>query len=376
MTVKYFDSNMTGAPVMSGTAGSLINVLDACLITGFNLKTLDSLNVTGAVAAGTVAAGHGFAVDRFILISGATPAGLNGERKVIGITSTQFTFAAPGISDGAASGMVTAKCAPVANWIKAFNGTNKSAYKSTDTAASGLFLRVDDTTTTYAAVRGYESMTDVDTGAGLFPATAQLAGPCIVKSSTADATARPWVLIADEKRFYFFARWHASYARYGANFFGDIASFKVGDAYRAALVCDTQSGGGHPSQYNNFSTVSPGLSSVQVGHYLARDYNQVGGAVPFGKLGEYVVSTAMGASGMAYPSPVDNGLYVSGVAVNHGGILRGIMPGLYQPLHANPLAHGATVSDVAGLAGKTLLAITIDIAGSPAQCMIDITGWE
>lgn len=36
-SVKYLHSAMPGAPVLSGTAGSLISVLDACLVNGLSL---------------------------------------------------------------------------------------------------------------------------------------------------------------------------------------------------------------------------------------------------------------------------------------------------------------------------------------------------
>lgn len=380
MTVKVFTSGDTGAPQLSGTAGTLINVLDASLINGYNLKTLDSLEVTSEVATGTVATGHGFTADKTILIAGANPVVLNGEWKVASVTATQFTFAAPAIADGAATGTLTAKVAPAGGWEATFHGTNKAAYRSTVIGASGLALRVDDTTTTYANVRGYEAMTDIDTGSGLFPTEAQGALNAYRwhKSSTADGTARPWLLVADGKRFYFFSRFHASYTQYAGYFFGDLTSYKAGDSYGCAVIADsTAATPSYPGHYNYFSGLSSDLTATQAGRYLARNYNQIGSALSFGFFGEYNISTVMGVSGMAYPSPVDNGLYVSAVAVNHGGILRGAMPGLYQPLHARPLAHGDKVSDLLGLPGKILMAITTPNSSTDSMVMIDITGdWD
>ncbi|EPD32955.1 hypothetical protein HMPREF9701_06413, partial [Delftia acidovorans CCUG 274B] len=49
-SVKHFLSSMTGAPVLSGTVGSMIALLDALLVTGFDTKTLTSLTVVGGVA--------------------------------------------------------------------------------------------------------------------------------------------------------------------------------------------------------------------------------------------------------------------------------------------------------------------------------------
>jgi len=52
-SVVYFDSTMTGAPALSGTAGTLIGLLDACLQDGFGGVTLDSLVVASNVATAT-----------------------------------------------------------------------------------------------------------------------------------------------------------------------------------------------------------------------------------------------------------------------------------------------------------------------------------
>ena len=45
-SVKHFYSAMAGSPGLSGTAGSLIAVLDACLISGFGAKAVDSAVIT------------------------------------------------------------------------------------------------------------------------------------------------------------------------------------------------------------------------------------------------------------------------------------------------------------------------------------------
>ncbi|MFA7239366.1 MAG: hypothetical protein WC091_04580 [Sulfuricellaceae bacterium] len=311
MSVKLYQSTDTGAPVLSGVAGTLINLLDACLINGYGAQTPPE---TGA-------------------------------------------------------------------WEKTYTSVNKAVYRSTVVGGSGLLLRVDDTTTTYAAIRGYETMTDADTGTGQFPTATQVVAPnfCWRKSNAADATARPWVLIADDKRFYLFIKWHlTSYPSYSGNFWGDITSYKAGDAYHCAVIADNNITGTYAGQYNDFSVLSGNLTAVQTSKYLARNYNQIGSALTFGFMGDYAFSPYLGNGGMAYPSPVDNGLYVSGIAVNHGSVIRGAMPGLYQPLHLAPLAHGDTLSGVVGLPGKTLVAIKIQngVAGD-CQAMIDITGpWD
>lgn len=64
--VKFFAADMAGAPQVSGSRGSLLAVIDACLVTGFGL-----VSVTVAVAAGvaTVVRSSGnFVADQVVLI--------------------------------------------------------------------------------------------------------------------------------------------------------------------------------------------------------------------------------------------------------------------------------------------------------------------
>ena len=45
LTVKYFNSGMTGAPQIANNWGDLVTMLDACLVNGFALKAIDTLSV-------------------------------------------------------------------------------------------------------------------------------------------------------------------------------------------------------------------------------------------------------------------------------------------------------------------------------------------
>ncbi|MDD2610647.1 MAG: hypothetical protein PHX60_13355 [Giesbergeria sp.] len=198
-SVKHFHSAMNGAPVLNGVAGSIIAVLEACLVTGLGLQSVATLVVSGGVATANFASGHSFEPDTIALIDGAAPAGLNGEKRIISTTTNSVTFAAPGISDQTATGTITAKLAP-AGWEKAFSGTNLAAFRSLAVESTRMFLRVDDTGTTNARVVGYESMSDINTGTGPFPTTTQISGGgWWPKANAANATARAWTVIADSK---------------------------------------------------------------------------------------------------------------------------------------------------------------------------------
>lgn len=204
-SVKYFHSAMAGAPVLSGTAGALIAVLDACLVNGFNVKAVDTLTVASGVATATIGLGIGaFEADTVALVSGATPSGLNGQKRILTVdtVTNTVTFDATGISDQTATGTISIKMAP-AGWEKQFTGTNLAAYRSADPASTQAALRVDDTAEQNARVVGYESMSDVNTGTRPFPTSAQASGGLWwPKASAATATPRAWTVIADSKTIY------------------------------------------------------------------------------------------------------------------------------------------------------------------------------
>lgn len=95
-------------------------------------------------------------------------------------------------------------CLPQRGWVKEFSGTGKAVYRA-GTGERKFYRVLDDGSvyynTTYyytiAEVRCYDSMTDVDTGAGL-------TGPGYISKSLANiTTAHPWVCIFDEKGFHF-----------------------------------------------------------------------------------------------------------------------------------------------------------------------------
>lgn len=150
--VKFFTSDMPGAPTLNKAAGAIIPVLDACLVNGFDTKTLDSLVVSSNVATATIAAGHSYRKYAVIEISGATPSGLNGQHRITSTTGTTFTFETTGIADQTATGTITAKMAP-AGWSKPFTGTNEAVYAPNKVGASSAFFRVIDTSTSNYEIR-------------------------------------------------------------------------------------------------------------------------------------------------------------------------------------------------------------------------------
>lgn len=359
--VKWFASAMAGAPTLSGEAGKLIAVLDACLINGFGSVTLTSLIVSGGVATATKT-GHGFLDHAVVRIDGATLSGLNGDKRIARLDANTFTFDATGISDQTATGTITAKMAP-ANWGKPYSGTSKAAYARTDVLATAMLLRVDDSPTTYANIKAYETMSDVDTGTNAYPSIAIY--QC--KSSAAGSTARDWVAVCDPQMLYFFAR-TGSNQWWDPLIFGDIGSYNPGDAHHCLLYANQQSGYGYDLFYKINDTVTS--------RWIARAYTQIGTNVgcTLRTHGSYLSNEALGAIGNPYPNEVDNRFHAWPIEVWEGSTrARGLMPGMYNPIHAaTALTQGMVIDLVPQLNGHRLFVQML--CNSTSCCAIDITG--
>lgn len=393
-SVKHFHSAMTGAPVLNGTAGSLIAVLDACLTTGFGLQTASGVTVASGIATANFASGHSFEPDTIALFAGATPAGLNGEKRILTTSTNTVTFAVAGVADGAATGTITAKMAP-AGWAKEFSGTNLAAYRASSVESTRMYLRVDDTSTTNGRVVGYEAMTDINTGTGPFPAATQISGGgWWPKANAANATARAWTLIADSKGFKFHI--HTLGAAVGSVnhgvsgciwSFGDFKSLKSGDAYACALQCAN-------SDISTSTSVSLQAAEYchtptpQTGVFVARSFTTLGGSVAaLHSTVEYfsggVSGTANQVTAPAYPNGPDNSQILSKKLIIESGVCR---RGLERGLHFIPQnCHAAfnwreKIDGQDELVGRKLMVIKCGgPAGAASQGMVlvDITGpWE
>ena len=60
MTVKVYFSDQAGAPVLTGQVGSLINVLDAVLVNGYNEVNVASMTRSGSTVTVTTSTAHGY----------------------------------------------------------------------------------------------------------------------------------------------------------------------------------------------------------------------------------------------------------------------------------------------------------------------------
>lgn len=380
-SVKVFASTDPGAIVLSGTAGALSTLLKTHLVDGSGLQSVATLTVASGIATATYSAGHPFVEGRVALIAGATPAGLNGEKRIISVATNSVTFAAQGVLDGAATGSITSKLAP-AGWQQVFSGTNIACLKPAVPEATGCVLRVDDTGTLNARVRAYEAMTDADTGIGPTPMNSQVSGGLYwPKSSTNNSTGRPWFLVADDRCFYLAVAPQGG-DRHTLLYSGDIASLKSGDPYGYLIT-------GNLSDMTSSGSTGNGCCGYSrrgdtSGAYLARMHTGIGQSVAAQRIGAHHTGASQdiyaGTPGYAwgtYPNGPNNGLMTGALELFAGGI-RGTLPGLLHPVQdcGNMFSSGTMVDGTDDLAGRRLLALRVGppAGGTTGTVFLDATG--
>lgn len=265
-----------------------------------------------------------------------------------------------------------------AGWTIAYTATNQRDYKQ-GSGSNGYYLDVNDTApggggAREARVRGYEAMTAIATGTNAFPTTAQSStfGAVIRKSTSADATARPWYVLADSTCFYLFVDsgdlTNPSYSTAFA--FGDFFSYKSGDTYNTMIVGrNSENSGSGAEQLPYITSPSMGVFNFTnyASHYIDRHWNGVGGAIAFGKLtsvlctggGTNYVQMGDNYSQLNYPNGPDSALELSPIWLVHSNMVRGYMKGLWAPCHKQPLGHTDTFSGTGNMAGKSFMALNI-----------------
>ena len=329
-SVKHFHYDMLGSPVLNGVAGAAIGLLDACLVTGWGLKSATSLVVSGGVATLSFSGAHGAMLDMVILVEGVTGAltDLNGEQRVTALAAGQVMFATAA-PDGTAAGTVTFKVAP-AGWEKVFSFTNGGVYRSLHPESTKKYMRIDDAGTTSFRIRGYEAMSDANTGTGLFPLDGQISGGgWCNKSSQANATPVKWLMVADARGGYLSIVGNSATSPATESgrtiFFGDFQPLRTGgDPHAFALGCGT--GGA----YNDVNGVCDEAANIT--QFTPRAFHGLGGSAPMASIPESGGNTKSGIDTTfgKFPSEVDGGMVLSRRFISlTTQAPRGVFPGLY-----------------------------------------------
>lgn len=180
--IKFYVHSNNNAPQLQNAYGSMIGVLDACLVNGISLGQISSLTAIGTTVTAVFSTAHNLLQYQVLKIAGSNQSEYNGEHRILTVpntTSVTFQLAnAPSVTT--ASGAITASLPPL-GWEKPFSSTNvngggKAAYRSKNMLLpSRPFLRVVDeldpaytaTYAKYAKVGIVEDMIDIDTMLGV-----------------------------------------------------------------------------------------------------------------------------------------------------------------------------------------------------------------
>lgn len=241
-------------------------------------------------------------------------------------------------------------------WEKVYSGTNKAAYRAD--SGERYYLRVDDSAAQVAAVRGYTTMSNVDTGTDAFPTTTQQTNWNWFKSNTADSTARAYTAVATDRFFLILVSGGWSGSGQELYFFGEPKKFNAADAGASCIKA-------HPAASFGTSSFRGGLTTSSSPFALSTAYTapannnlamlpmalNADGATPSAS-GRYfgtipTTSVPFASYGFILPTPIIIGSAISGAA----GLARGALPHIYCTCNyesdAN-LAQGDTFSDADG----------------------------
>lgn len=414
--VKWMHSGMAGAPVLTNAWGSLTALLDACLITGFNLKTVTLLTRSGEIASASVGSGHGFQVDQVIRIEGCDQPTYNGEFTIVAVTATQLQFRVPGepASPATTQTAITVKVAPL-GFETAFSDIHKRVYRSPNPLSNRHFLRVDDSlpegyTTTWAKfgrVTIAEGMSDIDTFVGARApytpsdptrnevptgtGTSMYAGwfkwyfarnNCPETYGDNGDFARTWVLIGDDRGFFLICASGWSTDKRVLYAFTDFDSYKPGDRFASYLIASERYR--RMEEYSHSYPSQEAYSAYALettGKICLRNYTQIGDNVRLGmlSLNDGNNQNVSGRSAnIPFPNGPDYGLILHPIYLREGsgGHLRGELPGIFWVHQNQPYGHLTMIENVLGYEDHKFLIVTMDYAheGNTSSFAFDITG--
>jgi hypothetical protein len=111
----------------------------------------------------------------------------------------------------------------------------------------------------------------------------------------------------------------------------------------------------------------------------ARDFTGVAGARSMQVFGTALNGLLGGSAYLAYPHRVDNGFYMTPVLLVQGSpsLIRGRMPGYYEPLHGACFPNTYVIDSVVGFTGRKFMMLWGKNGSSVGAAVVDITGpWD
>lgn len=265
---------------------------------------------------------------------------------------------------------------PPAGWFRPFIDGHIGVFRQ-GPGGNDMYLRVDDsiagTARRHARVTGYEQMSDVNTGSGAFPSSDQIPGGgwwfVQHNGSNGASDARRWILVADEMFFWLIVDIQPTSTTTSGHsevyYFGSFEEYGPSDMFGVVLGCqDTETGeNGNANSSPYTLSLSSTLSGVNSHVFAPRRWDQFGAAVNLQLHFDSVRGSGNvpGSSGMSYPNPVDNRLYMAPIEIGDHNepsnrVIRGKLPGIWGPLHDRPFERNDTFTGQGDFAGKEFIA--------------------
>jgi len=145
MTVNVYMTATAGLPNVLRTPYSMIDLLRACLVTGYSMGAVASLTATAGVATLTMAQAHGYIDTRHrITIAGATQPEYNGTFSATVLGTHAFQFPIAGAPASLATGVITAHRPPAGWTVELDPGDGRTLFRNSPVTGSGSFYRVRD----------------------------------------------------------------------------------------------------------------------------------------------------------------------------------------------------------------------------------------
>lgn len=274
---------------------------------------------------------------------------------------------------------------PGLGWTIAFTSADQRVYRMPVGTTSARFLRVDDRNAQYGIVNGYDSMTGMDVGIGGFP---PIATPRYWrKSSTTNATVRPWAIYSDGAFLNLFFKWSGTADfSYHHHIFGDVVPIHDAPGQVSVLTASSTINESQPtgtSDLNQLNTIAGGARNHAIpradGQLLDFNWRASTDRAAGAAIGEGYLSN-IGASDVTGADFYASDLYAAVLDQQSagGGWVLGQIPGVLAPWSIiNPTRNGEQLNGIAGAPGRTfrLQALASSTsAASNSAVPIDITG--
>jgi|GEM_PF-5084840 len=385
--VLLYHSGMSGAPGANlRVAGGLTDLLNACLVDGFNVRDITGIVRSGTTATATIDGSNPWQIGGVIELAGADQAAYNGRQRVTARTDSTVSFEVSGSPATPATGTITAKM-PGAGWTKNVLGTNRVAYRSIVPGSEGHWLQVEDDnpyadSNVGARTRMAVNLTGLDTAD-------QLGEQCRIQKGSSTG----WVLVADGRSCYIVMSASDTFM------FGEAQPYLSGDQY-AFFQSRGENASASASVFGTTAVtgrVFPAImyanadSSVNRGASWLRGSSQIGAHVegtPVFPTVTYVSSATMTIDrwqSLVNPPVVDDSIAVAPLVMTEfNGTayrLRGVARGAYLP--ATRLLSDSFVNNIQMLDDVTIngdvrrLAVCRFSASGLAQIAFDVgDSWD